>query len=299
MSKHIIRTLSAALILLFFVSLNGCSPALPEHLWPTKKMPITPPPPPPPPPIKAAARPKPLPEPLADPEIAAAPKLLRVGIFQDTPPYIYHKDTKIEGLEADLARQLGTFSGKNVRFIKVPERRAAEALLQGHIDIVMSGRKIFRSEDQSITFSEPYLRAGQILLVRSRDRGLFSTGIYSLENSGVSLGVIEGSGGDLFLTKTIQGVRIIRFKKVQSAIQALRSKKIDLFLHDAPTICHYAAINKSAGITPILTLVTEEYLGWTMRKEDEKLRQQANHFIRQSKDDGQLQKTIKHWIPNL
>lgn len=296
MRRHIIRTLLTALILLFFVSLNGCSPALPEHLWPTKKMPI--PPPPPPAPIKAE-RSVPPPEPLADPEIAAAPELLRVGIFQDTPPYIYRKATKIEGLEADLALQLGTFSGRKVRFVKVPERRGTEALLKGHIDIIMSGRKIFRSADQSVTFSEPYLRAGQILLVRSRDRDLFSTGIYSLENSGVSLGVIEGSGGDLFLTKTLQGVRIIRFKKVETAIQALTSKRIDLFLHDAPTICHYAAINKSAGISPIMTLVTEEYLGWTMRKEDEKLRQQANHFIRQSKDDGQLQKTIKQWIPNL
>ncbi len=297
MRKHIIRTVLTALILLFFVSLNGCSPAPLEHVLSTKKMPI--PPPPPPAPIKAAARPVPLPEPLADPEIAAAPGLIRVGIFQDTPPYIYHKDTKIEGLEADLARQLGSFSGKKIRFIRVPEKRATEALLKGYIDIVMSGRKIFRSDDQSITFSEPYLRAGQILLVRAREVDLFSTGIYSLENSGVNLGVIEGSGGDLFLTKTIHGVRIKRFKTVQSAIQALTLKKIDLFLHDAPTICYYAALHKSSGITPILTLVTEEYLGWTVRKEDEKLRKLANHFIQQSRDDGQLQKTIKQWIPNL
>ena len=91
----------------------------------------------------------------------------------------------------------------------------------------------------------------------------------------------------------------MRFQKVDAAIQALLHKKIDLFLHDAPTICHYAAATKPAALTPLLTLVTEEYLGWEMRKEDEELRQQVNHFIQQTKADGQLQKTIKQWLPNL
>lgn len=285
-----------ALILFIFCGLSGCGPDMPERVLPTKKTAqceeksVKP--------IPAVADPAPS-EPLADPEIGAAPEVLRVGISHDSPPFIYKKDKKVQGLETDLAQQLGTFSGKTVQFIKVPEKRATEALLKGHIDIVMSGRKITQSEDCHVTFSEPYLRAGQILLARNRDVPIFSTGIYSLENSGFSVGVIQGSGGDLFLTKTIRGVRIIRFKAVENAIEALTRKKIDILLHDAPTICHYAAINPSAGLTPILTLVTEEYLGWEMRREDEELQRQANQFIQQSKADGQLQKTIKQWIPNL
>jgi ABC-type amino acid transport substrate-binding protein len=80
---------------------------------------------------------------------------------------------------------------------------------------------------------------------------------------------------------------------------ALKTKHIDLFLHDAPTICHFAALNKAAGLTPILNLVTEEYIGWEMRTADTELQHQANLFIQQSKADGRLQKTIKQWLPNL
>ncbi|MBU0664675.1 MAG: transporter substrate-binding domain-containing protein [Proteobacteria bacterium] len=296
MRNYIIQPLLTALTLLFFFSLSACGPDVPEYVLPTKKMSehqkiiVNP----------LVVPPKPLPpEPLADPEIAAAPDILRVGVSQDVPPFMYQQDKKIQGLEADLAQQLGIFSGRTIQFIKVPKKKAKEALLKGHIDIIMSGLKINNLENQAITFSDPYLRAGQILMVRSRDMALFSTGIYSLEDSGFTLGVIEGSSGDLFLTRTIRGVRIMRFKTVEKATQALKRKRIDLFLHDAPTICYYAAINKSAGLSPILTLVTEEYLGWEMRKDDDKLRQQANHFIQQSKIDGQLQKTIKQWIPNL
>jgi len=283
--------------LLFFISLSGCGPDIPEYVLPTRKISEDLPPPPVDP---ASAVIKPVqPEPLADPEIAASSKVLRVGFSRDEPPFIFKKDQKIQGIEGDLAQQLGEFSGKTVHFIKVPENRATEALKKGYIDMIMPGRKIARVKDAPVTFSEPYLRAGQILLVRSEDTAVFSNGIYSLEGSGVTFGVIEGSGGDRFVTKTLQGVRIMRFKTVETAVQALTGKDIDLFLHDAPTICHYAAINTSAGLTPILNLVTEEYIGWEMRSEDKELRQQANLFIRQSRADGRLQKTIRQWIPNL
>jgi len=296
MKKYIIQPFLALLALLYCLSLSTCGPDYSEQVVPTKKIEQCPAPIKPQP---APSKQEPPPQALADPEIAADPKVLRVGVFLDAPPFIYQKDKKVQGLEADLAQQLGTFSNKTVQFVKVPEKRAIEALTEGHIDIIMSGMKIGSSKDCNVIFSEPYLRGGQILLVRSQDTTLFSTGIYSLENSGFTLGVIQGSTGEIFLTKTIHGVRIMRFQKVDAAIQALTHKKIDLFLHDAPTICHYAAATKSVALTPLLTLVTEEYLGWEMRKEDEKLRQQVNHFIQQSKADGQLQKTIKQWIPNL
>jgi len=297
MQNHLFRSLPTAMALLFFICLNGCGPDIPEYVLPTRNIQekLAPPPVDP---VTAVIQPV-TPEPLADPQITASSKVLRVGFSHDEPPFIFKKDEKIQGIEGDLAQQFGTFSGRTVHFIKVPENKATEALEKGYIDIIMPGRKITRIKDAPVTFSEPYLRAGQILLVRSEDTALFSHGIYSLEGTGVTFGVIEGSSGDRFVTKALQGVRIIRFKTVETAVQGLTDKEIDLFLHDAPTICHYAAINTSAGLTPILNLVTEEYIGWAMRSEDKALRQLTNHFIRQIRADGRLQKTIKQWIPNL
>lgn len=291
MQKHSSQSFIVLLFLLVLLCLNGCGPDVEEQDLSTQIPPQCPPQQPAPAVVKPA--------PLADPEIAADPKVLRVGISLDRPPFIHEKDKKIQGLDADLAEQLGTSSDKTVRFVKVPEDRATEALIKNHVDILMSGRKINKNVSCPTVFSEPYLRSGQILLVRNHEVPLFSSGIYNLENSGYTFGVIVNSAGDQFLTKTIRGIRIMRFRTVETAIKALTKKKIDLFLHDAPTICSYAAANKSANLTPILTLVTEEFIGWEMRKEDEELRQQINSFIRQRKADGQLQKTVKQWIPTL
>lgn len=291
MKKYSSQSFTALLFLLFLLCLNGCSPEVEEQDLSTQSPPQCPPQQPAPAVVKPA--------PLADPEIAADPKVLRVGISLDTPPFLFEKDKKIQGLDADLAEQLGTFSEKTVQFVKVPENRATEALIKNHVDILMSGRKINKNVGCPTMFSEPYLRSGQILLVRNHEVPLFSSGIYNLENSGYTFGVIVNSAGDQFLTKTIRGIRIMRFRTVSTAIKALTQKKIDLFMHDAPTICSYAAANKAANLTPILSLVTEEFIGLEMRKEDEELRRQINTFIRQRKADGQLQKTVKQWIPTL
>jgi len=291
MKRHSSQSITVLLFLLFLTLLNGCGPEVEEQDLSIQSPPQCPPQQPAP----AVARPAPL----AVPEIAADPKVLRVGITPDRPPFIHEKDKKIQGLDVDLAEQLGTFSNKTVQFVKVPENRGPEALVKNHVDIVMAGQKINKAVSCPTVFSEPYLRSGQILLVRSHEVPLFSSGIYNLENSGYTFGVIVNSAGDQFLTKTIRGIRIMRFRTVAAATQALTRKKIDLFLHDAPVICSYAAANKAANLTPILSLLTEEYIGWELRKEDEELRRQINTFIRQRKADGQLQKTVKQWIPTF
>jgi len=292
MKRYYCQPFLSLLLLFFLTCLNGCGPEIPDPMLSTEE-----PLPQFPTPQTDSSAVKQLP--LADPEIAADTKVLRVGISLNTPPFIFEKDYKIQGLEADLAGQLGVFTNKTVQFVKVPEPLATEALLKNHVDILMSGRKIIRNFSSPVTFSEPYLRSGQILLVRNHEVPLFSSGIYNLENTGYTFGVLPNSAGDQFLTKNIRGIRILRFKSVTGAIKALTNKKIDLFLHDAPTICSYALANKAANLTPILSLVTEEYIGWEMRRDDEELRQQVNTFIRQRKADGLLQKTIKRWIPNL
>lgn len=292
MLKPLFPILTTFMALLLGVILNGCSPDYPEPVpSPAKiaqyqKEPIKP----------AVVTPV-KPESIADPELQADPALLRVGVSPDAPPYISEKDATMQGLEADLAQQLGTFTNKKVQFVKVQKKKTDEALSGGYVDIIMSGLIITGDQAEDIVFSDSYLRTGQIMLVRSRDTALFSTGIYNLENSIFVIGVIEGSAGDRFVTKNMRKVKVMRLKTVSSAIEALTRKKIDIFLHDAPTICYLA--NSKSTLTPLLTMVTEEQMGWKMRKEDEALRRQVNLFIRQSKESGQLKKTIKQCIPNL
>ena len=231
--------------------------------------------------------------------IDPAPDLLRVGVSTNAPPLIYSKNKKITGLEADLARKLGQFTGKKVKFVELKWEEQIPALENNEIDIIMSGMSITDGRQYRIAFANPYLRSGQILLVRLAEKAQFATGIYSLMNSNHVIGTIKGTTGDLFITKTINGVKIKNFDTSAEAVKALIKKDIDAFVYDAPMVCHYAAINENNKLAPILTLATEEYIAWGIRKEDTALLNQANEFIADLKSKQQLQRIIRTWIPYI
>jgi len=231
--------------------------------------------------------------------IAAAPDLLRVGVSTNAPPLIYIKNKKITGLEAELARKLGQFTGKRIKFVELKWEDQIPALENNRIDIIMSGMSITDGRQYRIAFANPYLRSGQILLVRLAEKAQFATGIYSLMNSSHIIGTVKDTTGDLFITKTINGVEIKNFNSSAEAVKALIKKDIDAFVYDAPMVCHYAAINENNKLTPILSLATEEYIAWGIRKEDTALLEQANAFIADLKNKQQLQRILRTWIPYM
>jgi polar amino acid transport system substrate-binding protein len=231
--------------------------------------------------------------------IAPNPTILRVGVSTNAPPLIYSKNNTVTGLEAQFAKKLAQFTGKKVKFVQLRWKDQIPALENNKIDIIMSGMSITQARQYQISFSNPYLRSGQILLVRLGEKAMFTTGIYSLMNSSHIIGTVKDTTGDLFITKTINGAKVKTFTKSADAVKALINKDIDAFVYDAPMICHYAAVNENNKLTPILTLATEEYLAWGIRKEDSKLLSQANAFLEDLKEQQELQRMIRTWIPYM
>jgi polar amino acid transport system substrate-binding protein len=232
-------------------------------------------------------------------KIAPNPSILRVGVSTNAPPLIYKNDNTITGLEADFAQKLGKFTGRKVEFIELDRDSQIPALENNEIDIIMSAMSVTQPGQHRISFSNPYLRSGQILLVRLNEKTRFSTGIYNLISSNYIIGTIKNSLGNLFMTKTITGAKIKQFSNPAEAVQALIDKEVDAFFYDAPMVCHYAAINENAKLTPILTLATEEYLGWGISKENPELLRQANALLENLRNTQQLQQMIRNRIPYM
>ncbi len=237
--------------------------------------------------------------PMQSRKIAPDPSILRVGVTANAPPLIHKRNNKVSGLEADFAKKLGKFTAKRVEFIELDWDDQIPALENNEIDIIMSAMSITQPRQYRISFANPYLRSGQILLVRLDEKARFTTGIYSLMNSSYVIGTIKNTTGDLFITSTINGAKIKQFTNSSQAVQALINKTIDAFVYDAPMVCHYAAINENAKLTPILTLATEEYLAWGISKENPELLEQANAFLEDLKNKQQLQQMIRNRIPYM
>lgn len=225
-----------------------------------------------------------------------AVKPLRVGVSTNAPPLIYKQAGRIVGLEADFARQFAQFLGKPIRFVELKWDRQIPTLLDDGIDIIMSGMTITNMRMVRIAFSDPYFRSGQMALIRIEDASRFQLGQRSIAQS-ASIGVVKNTTGQFFVEKRFHNIKRAAFESSTDAVMALQKKGIEVFIHDAPIIMNLASKFETEGLMAVNAMLTEEYLAWGIRKDDQDLLQFANTFLQVLKDENRLYPLVKRWIP--
>ena len=230
---------------------------------------------------------------------ATSPRVepLRVGVSVNGVPFAFKKDSRLQGMEVDFARQLSAYLDRPLKFIERPWTDLIPSLEKNSIDIIMSGMTITKKRSFRVAFTKPYMRSGQMLLTRTTDARKYSQGIFSLMGTKPMIGTIENTTGDFFIVKTINNPQKQTFKTTNRAIRALSKGKIDVFVHDAPIICYAATMNEGAGLTPIRQLASEEYLGWAVNRENKTLLMQVNSFLKDTKQREEMKSVVKRWVP--
>jgi polar amino acid transport system substrate-binding protein len=227
----------------------------------------------------------------------ASEGILRVGVTANAPPLIFRKGEKIQGLEADLAQELGTSLGKSVQFVDLKWEDLIPALLENKIDIIMSGLSITKTRRVRIAFTEPYLNSGLKALIRATDLSKYPSLIMFKYIKGTRVGVEKGTTADLLVQQVFRNTERVLLSSPEKAARALVKEKIDVFIHDAPVIWWLAAEKESDGLIPVPKFLSREGIAWAVRYEDKDLLDSANGFISKWKNDGRLKAIINQWIP--
>jgi len=229
---------------------------------------------------------------------AEAPKVepLRVGVTPNYPPMIFKLNEKITGLEADLAERLGRELGRPVLFVELSWDQQIPALLEGKIDIIMSGMTITEARKVRITFSEPYLKSGLLAAIRAGDSGKY-TSVKTIMADFPGVGVMEGTTGEAYVRKNMsKSPRIVTVSKVGNAAAELKARRIDVFIYDAPAVVWLVSENE-ADLRVVRELFNEEYLGWGLRRDDPELLVRVNAALGRWKKDGTLKEAVLRWLP--
>lgn len=226
--------------------------------------------------------------------------ILRVGVSTDAPPLIYKQGEKVVGLEAELARAFAQYLGKSVRFIEVKWEDQISALLDNRTDIIMSGMSVTKMRQIRISFSEPYYKTGQMVLLHKRNQGRIPIDYYAIKGMSIILriGVVKGTTGEAYVLDNFgTAKKISAFDTSKKAVDALLNNDIDILIHDGPIVLMLASENDSRGLTTSNSHLTEEYLAWGIRKNDIELLNSANRFIDFYKREGKLNSIVNRWIP--
>jgi len=223
------------------------------------------------------------------------PLPLRVGITPDFPPVIFKQAGKLAGVEVDLAHLLSKELGRPVEFVEVNWNVQINALMEGRTDIIMSGMSVTQAREVRIDFTSPYMRSGLMAAMRSEDAPRYNS-IDRLFLDYLSVGVVQGTTSDVFVQHKMPKARRIPLSKADDAVYEFQARRIDLFIHDAPSIVWLVAENEAA-LKGLWKFLNEEYIAWGVRKGDDELLSQVNAILEQWKEDGTLQKVLVKWLP--
>lgn len=226
--------------------------------------------------------------------------VLRVGISTTVPPFAYREGDRIVGLESELANEFARFLGRSPRFVELDLQDQISGLLENRTDVIMSGMTVTPRRQVLISFSKPYFRTGQMALVHKVDRDNFPGGYYGIlgQSIRIRIGAVKGTTGEAFVRNNFGNAKeIVSFKTPEEAVTALIDRRIDIFIHDSPTILILASKSKASDLAPLTFLLTEEYICWGFRKNDTTLLKSADRFIKELKKDGKLDNIVSKWIP--
>jgi polar amino acid transport system substrate-binding protein len=231
----------------------------------------------------------------AEPVTAMEPPL-RVGVAPVSPPMIFKEGPRFVGVEADLAHALGQELGRDVKFVECAWEDLIDALDGDRIDIIMSSMSITRARQFRVAFSAPYLRVGQMALVRADEKYR-----YALLGAFVdrTIGVRKATVGDLLVQQEFPRAKRKYFKSDDEAALALSKSKIDMFIDDSSMIWYLAGVYEAKGLAVAPLLLSEEVLAWATRRSDTQLIESANAFLKKIQANGELDRILHRWIPKL
>jgi len=229
-------------------------------------------------------------------QVPGGPDVLRVGITPNLPPMIFKQDGAYQGIEAEFARSLAKHLGRRLVFVEVPWEAQIEALLQGRTDVIMSSMSVTTVRQARMNFSRPYMRSGQVALVRRTEVSKLQLFLMSEKNK---IGVQKGTTGEYFVELNMTQSERVTFKDPEKGAEALIKNRIDAFISDATVNWWLSSKYESKGLSVLPQLLTKETLAWGFRKQDTDLLQAANAYVENGEKDGSLNAIIRHWIPNF
>ena len=201
----------------------------------------------------------------------------------------------IIGFSIDLVEAIAKEEGLNVEFKTIAWDGIFTGLQTGEYDAIISSVTITEERKKTMTFSDPYFNAGQILAIRTEDAGVIS----SLKDLvGKEVGAQIGTSGASEVQK-VDGVILKTYDALGPAVAELAFGTIDGIVADTPLVAEYLLRStkyEGTFITAGDVMTSEEY-GMVFRKTgSEALVEKINNGLVTIKNNGVYDSIYNEWI---
>jgi len=210
------------------------------------------------------------------------------------PPMEFVDENKnIVGFAPEMMKAIADAAGFDVEIRNTAWDGIFAGLAAGNYDAICSSVTITEERKQTMDFSEPYVNAGQVLVVAKT-----LNGVSTLQDMvGKKVGAQIGTTGAIEIGK-VPGVQLATYDEVGLAFEDLANGRIAGVVADNPIAADFALQNPK--FKDKLKIVgepfTDEWLGIAVRKGDTKTLALINDGLAKIKANGKLEEIAKKWL---
>ena len=204
------------------------------------------------------------------------------------PPYEYHENNTIVGIDADIARAIADQMGMELEIQDMAFDSLIPAIQSGKADFAAAGMTVNEERLRNVDFTETYAEAAQVIIVKEG-----SAIAAPADLTGKKIGVQTGTTGDIY-ADDVENAEVQRFNKGMEAVMALTQDKLDAVIIDREPAKVF--VKENEGLKILDEAFTEEEYAIAIKKGNTELLDKMNAAIKELKESGELQKIGDKYI---
>lgn len=222
-------------------------------------------------------------------------KVLRVGMDMFQPWAMKSKEGKLIGFEIDVATRLAEDMGVKAEFIPTAWSGIIPALLTGKFDVIIGGMGITAQRSFKVNFTIPYDYSGMAIVAHKKLAKGFTT-LEDFNNENVEIAVKLGTTAVATVKTLMPKAQLRMFETEPQLYQELRNGNVHAVVASAPRPAYEALDYSETLYTPIKGIISQEPIGFAVRKGDPDALAFFNSWITIVDKEGWLQARHDYWF---
>jgi len=229
-----------------------------------------------------------------DTALAAKKTTITVATDATWPPMeMVNENKEIVGYDIDFFRAVAEEGGFNVEFKNVAWDGIFAGIATGKYDAIISSVTITDERKKKFDFSDPYINAGQILVVPKELENVATLADLKGKKVGAQIGTTA-----TFEIKKVEGLELKGYDEIGLAFEDMAAGRISGVVCDTPVAADYALQRQEykERFKIVGEPFTEEYYGIVVRKGNKKVLDMINKGIAAVKAKELDKKIEAKWL---
>ncbi|MBW2637283.1 MAG: basic amino acid ABC transporter substrate-binding protein [Deltaproteobacteria bacterium] len=225
--------------------------------------------------------------------VFAAEKVVTVATDATWPPMeMVNQDKDIVGFDIDFLNAVAKEAGFKVKYQNTAWDGIFAGIAVGKYDAIISSVTITDERKKTMDFSNPYINAGQILIVPNA-----STAVVLADLKGEKVGAQIGTTG-AFAVKKVAGVTLRSYDEIGLAFEDMAAGRVVGVVCDTPVAADYALQRDEYKdkFKIVGEPFTDEYYGIVVKKGNQDLLDLINKGIKAVQAKGIDKKIEAKWL---